>query len=587
MSGRSPSGVASLRARFEHNSESTSPPSRGRSPAGSARSDTSRPISKVRTSFVSVEGSGIMSDQSKQKENETVVSEGKEGSREATNGAVAEKPQANGEPVTSPEHVETSIGKDAPKLGNVEVDPTDGRNKPTALDGTSDANPDKPVSNAGDNAAVMPATDPKDEVAVSDRASLTGDAPELGSILKGSPFEQNGEKKASQSEPLKPQTEGPKSSSQPPKSQSKPSASGLVNGKPKDAPGSTLGAQLKPKASGSDNPSQAKATPASTPSDGPAASEKKTLTPAPQDAVETKPAGAGALPAVGESVKDKPVETNHSEPQNPKNTADTAKQPAPSKASPKLFKPKEPKKEISKNVKDPIGRPSMISKMPPAAASKSSSTPTTSTAKPLKKQGPTSPKTTFTKPRPKSPTRPQKLPAAATAPTAASAAKLDGLPPSTNDRKPISHAPTQKRVSSNPTKPHPRPVRTSLPVGSKLDDKPKASRSRQSMASTRAPEGSFLDRMMRPTQSSSQKTHEKVEVKTPPKKQSTTRLKRTSEGSNKSKSESADVRTELAEEPSVLSNQPPIEANESSDANGANHSASVAAHTTPTTIPVP
>lgn len=54
-----PGGVRNLRAMFETKptdpSTSTSPPSRGRSPAGSEASIHSRPISKVRANFVAVE----------------------------------------------------------------------------------------------------------------------------------------------------------------------------------------------------------------------------------------------------------------------------------------------------------------------------------------------------------------------------------------------------------------------------------------------------------------------------------------------------------------------------------------------------
>lgn len=53
-------GVRNLRAIFENKASdlSTSPPSRGRSPNGSTNSSGSRPVSKVRASFVSVERSG-------------------------------------------------------------------------------------------------------------------------------------------------------------------------------------------------------------------------------------------------------------------------------------------------------------------------------------------------------------------------------------------------------------------------------------------------------------------------------------------------------------------------------------------------
>ena len=50
-------GVRNLLARFENNqSNTTSPPSRGRSPVGSDHSGSGRPLSKVRASFVAVDG---------------------------------------------------------------------------------------------------------------------------------------------------------------------------------------------------------------------------------------------------------------------------------------------------------------------------------------------------------------------------------------------------------------------------------------------------------------------------------------------------------------------------------------------------
>ena len=581
MSGRSPSGFASLRARFEHNSESTSPPSRGRSPAGSATSDISRPISKVRTSFVSVEGSGIMSDQLNLKENETAVSDGKEPSNGNTKVVTADKPQNNGKSSIAQERAEMVQPKNDSKLGPAKVGATDGGMKSAGLDGCSDANPNGSVSTTGDNTANTLPADPEGEETVSGGAALAGESPGLGSILKGSPFEQNGVKKATQLEPSTSKTKDPISGPQPSKSQAKPSASGLGNGRPKEVPISKPGALLDPKTSGSNDSGRPKVTPVMAPSTAPITSEKKPATKTPPGALATKADAADVLPASGEPARKKSVEIEQAEPQTPADVSTTAQQSIPSKASPKLGKSKEPKKDTAKNAKEPVGRPSMISKLPASTAPKSDSTSITSATRPLKKQGPNSPKSTFTKPRPKSPTRPMKLSVAATAPTAASAAKLDGAPPSSNDRKPMNHPSLQqKRVVSNTTKPHPKPVRTSLPVGSRLDNKLKAPRSRQSMASTRAPEGSFLDRMMRPTQSSSQKTHEKVEAKTPPKKQSATRPKRMSEGSNKSKSENVDVSNEPAHEPSG-------EASGSQETNGEIHSASAAAHTIPTTIPVP
>ncbi|KIW01545.1 uncharacterized protein PV09_07023 [Verruconis gallopava] len=55
MSNGTGGGVRNLRAMFENNSQPASPDVRGRSPSARSNDDSSRPLSKVRTSFVSVE----------------------------------------------------------------------------------------------------------------------------------------------------------------------------------------------------------------------------------------------------------------------------------------------------------------------------------------------------------------------------------------------------------------------------------------------------------------------------------------------------------------------------------------------------
>lgn len=90
MSGNASGGVRNLRAMFENKNgdQSTSPPSRGRSPSGSVASTSSRPVSKVRASFVAVERSGEqgqlwglrkasdVSSMAEVKENETSIMDG-------------------------------------------------------------------------------------------------------------------------------------------------------------------------------------------------------------------------------------------------------------------------------------------------------------------------------------------------------------------------------------------------------------------------------------------------------------------------------------------------------------------------------
>ena len=92
---------------------------------------------------------------------------------------------------------------------------------------------------------------------------------------------------------------------------------------------------------------------------------------------------------------------------------------------------------------------------------------------------------------------------------------------------------------------------------------------RTSMASTNATNGGFLERMMRPTQSSAQKTHEKVETKSPPRKVSQPlRPKRTSDG-NTSKENSAEKEEAKISEPEQLGEPTPsVSADQTVSASG-------------------
>lgn len=125
---------------------------------------------------------------------------------------------------------------------------------------------------------------------------------------------------------------------------------------------------------------------------------------------------------------------------------------------------------------------------------------------------------TTTEPRAKSPTRPVRLPNSMTAQTQSSNAKHGSVAPTAGrtekpatslTRKPSSlksaAAPTGavRRQSSRPSLPHqPAPERPS---------------SRVSDIGTKPVNESFLARMMRPTASSASKTHDKSEIKAPPK----------------------------------------------------------------------
>lgn len=140
--------------------------------------------------------------------------------------------------------------------------------------------------------------------------------------------------------------------------------------------------------------------------------------------------------------------------------------------------------------------------------------------------------TGFVKPKPKSPTRPVKLPASLTAPTAASAQKLGNGNAAPSVRQPLSHnsttnAATHRAASRNSI------LTTGSAVGAKtlkhksstvgrsrpsLGPPPKSNATESSGVKKEAPvDESFLAHMMRPTASSSSKTSEKAPV-TPPRK---------------------------------------------------------------------
>ena len=526
--GTSPSGVASLRAKFEQKDEASSPPSRGRSPAASlsVTGDTSRRISKVRTSFVAVEPSGQMGDHNTSEElgSKGYALNGDGAGEFATNGAI-QKPKTNGiestpqKPIMSEENAPERMTPESPSRKQDSTPP----NVLETANGTPPAaDPDQKKATAVDNAPPILLSDPNEAAGVSDGAAEEGKASPLGSILKGSPFEQD-EKKG---EELKAQEPGAAVEPAPSlEQQAKDLTSPVINGEPKEALTQKAGVKSKNKTTSR-----------------PSAIGNK---------LATRP-----VSSTKELSEKKPQRSTISAPTTPNGKATPSKQPFSKRISPQSVDSQEPKKEDLKDARRAtVQRPSRPSVAPkaPAAASKL-------TAKPMGKSGPTSPRS-FTKPRPKSPTRPVRLPGSATAPTAASAAKLE--PVSAATAKP------RDRIPSNPTSMRPKSVRTSLPAGSKpaekAKDKPK---SRLSTISSKAPEGSFLDRMMRPTQSSSQKTHEKVEVKTPPRKTNGVKPKRKSDGSEKVKSEN--VETE-GQQPMGTAPSAPIQASvDSSEISGAN-----------------
>ena len=460
-----------------------------------------------------------------------------DGAEDFTPNGTLEKTKTNGmdsTPQKSTTEKANTPKQTAPKT-SPKKDSTPQQNSGIRNADSSVANPDKPNSTAEDNVAAMLPSDPKEAAAVSGGAALGGEAAPLGSILKGSPFEQDAKKGVA---PSPRETGAAAEPTQSLEQQAKSPSTPMTNGKPNEAPAQKAG-----------QPNSKIASRPSTVGNNPAA----------QPASSTK-----------ERFENKPQTSTFPAPITPKNAATPSEQPLPKQTPPKPALSQETKDDAPKDArKTVVERPSRPSVAPRAPTAASKPVP-----KPGKKPGPTSPPS-FTKPRPRSPTRPVRLPGSATAPTAASAARLDAIPPPT--------AKSRDRVPPSSTSLRPKPARTSLPAGSKPAEK--APKSRLSTASSKAPEGSFLDRMMRPTQSSSQKTHEKVEAKTPPKKTSGVRPKRKSDASEKARSENAEGKGEPTESAPSTPVQAPNDSSEAPNANEAKKSIDEAAPASPAPVP--
>ncbi|KAL8773248.1 MAG: hypothetical protein Q9209_001926 [Squamulea sp. 1 TL-2023] len=516
MSGKATAGFADLRAKFENKTD-TSPPSQGRSPAGQENVKGSG--RKIRTSFVSVERSGQMGPSIDQREsmgsNEDQTSgiEGVNEPKAGMNSEGTEVPKINGTAAASGKQEE----REESRVEEAESDAVDGIGNGTLeLDEatkTDAINPDKPATAEEDDAPSMLPSDPKDKDAVSGGAALAPKGDSLGALLKGSAFEEPSNLSSPKRSPKKatapsnPSTPV-KKNRQPPKSTpAKAVGTPNINGSPKaKATASRPSTVNKPKALSAAKPdemSPSTAEDSTTPTDEPTA-----ISPTTSKSPAKHPLGKSASPRQHTQKQSiRPEDT-------PKSAEKERKRPTIQKAS-----------RLSTSTKSAQSTGQAVNKPNGTAA-----------AVVPKKSGPNSPNTT--KPKPRSPTRPVRLPGAATASTAASSAKTGStVPPRPESRAGVSNPaksstlikPTGTRGLSKPTAANIRTKapRSSLPA-STIEQKPKP-KPRTSIASAKAPGNDFLSRMMRPTQSSASKTHEKVEQKTPPKKRISSRPKRISD----------------------------------------------------------
>ncbi|KAI1149041.1 hypothetical protein F4825DRAFT_67737 [Nemania diffusa] len=225
-------------------------------------------------------------------------------------------------------------------------------------------------------------------------------------------------------------------------------------------------------------------------------------------------------------------------------TTTRAKAPAATKSTSKTLAPVSTAKTTAKALKSPMAAKAPNSKEPSKVASastnaKKATSTKTAAAKPAPIDLPSS-GTGFVKPKPKSPTRPVKLPSSLTTHTSSSAQKLGNANAAPVTRQSLSRASGNlHHLAVNPTT-HRSPSRNSVStVGTAttktLKHKPSSAnvgRSRPSLGPPPKPtkdqvpakresqvDETFLARMMRPTESSAKKTSEKAPL-TPPRKRS-------------------------------------------------------------------
>jgi hypothetical protein len=433
------SGVRNLRAMFENKGgdQSTSPPSRGRSPSGSINSGSSRPVSKVRASFVAVERPGDIGQ---------APQWGLRKASDVSSMAEVKDADANGLTRTSTVENPSTIGPPSPHISKDSID-------------------------GG-----------------------------LGTILKGSAFEGHTPKKPAQ-EP-----------------QSKPSPTTQASNAPDKAKQSTSSTGVGSRAAEMIKRMQ--------PDEKPGPPPTTTTT------VKTTP-GTQPLknPHPKPMVKPSPVS-----PKSPKVEQSALKTPTSPRTAKSMVKGGPAK---IKGVMESAKRANEARESIQAEQSKPMPKEIDTQPKPkvngVKKEAITSPKSATS---PRSPTKPAKLPSAATATTAAAAAKHDSQQPT---QQPVRRS--VPRASLPVSQPRATTATTASALAKKSsraslaatgNDQPKA---RVSMSK---PDEGFLARMMRPTQSSSQKTHEKVQVNSPPRAKSAATKGRTATSTGPKESRKSD-----------------------------------------------
>ena len=509
--GANPSGgVRNLLARFEAKTENTPPPSRGRSPVSSerGRSTSSRPLSKVRTSFVAVERSGQLGPiLGVRKLSEGEMAPAANGLGDTKDAAARsddghkQSPTANGQANVEAVHATVPLpGVAEEETGNTAKEDTPLSTDSKAIE-ASVASPMAPKDELEGDESVN-ASEASPLARKSATANITENVEEnggteevenVGDILKGSPFESGSHSK--------------------------------VNGSPKKdmAVKKSPTKAASPKKSSTKGKTDSSAKPP--PNDKDSASKATISRPS---SISTKKDGATSskAPLSAKSGDSKNSPKISSAPKTP--STSTSREPTAKTTSPPQPVPKSSPKANSKDRVGTSFKPSSEATKQPAKASLTNGTSSgtaklsTSTGDPTKK-----PASVPSKPQPKSPTRPMRVPAAATSSTAASTAKLGGVPSRSPSRASTTttarKAPLPKRdMPASKPRPLTNTSSTTAPIRKKVSrpSLPPQSHEPGKPRTSIAPDESFLARMMRPTAASASKVSEKVETRSPPRKTS-------------------------------------------------------------------
>jgi hypothetical protein len=576
MTDRTNNGVRNLRAMFENQNAPSSPEPRGQSPAGNDDSAV-RPTAKVRASFVSVvpnqptlkdlgttkgvsinspqaqrresfsvgedlEGAGpselkkFISQEKDDREKSTLVAEAvpeqavetRESSRDPP--PIHEAPQdmpnlgsiMKGsdfpEPSPTTDHLPTEAGAEQPPIQAEETPAT-----PSSPDEPAD-NPDKIMLGAQGETFLKPA-DPTDAAAVSGGLALPPPTEDLASSSTTQPAIEEPEAASAPEETKTASTLGeseaastleesktnstieePKAASTVEESKAAPTLE-----EPKAVP--TPKAAASPSKANGTTSTPGKAT-TKKPSAISIAKASTTKTSSARSPLPKSP-GAARLPRTPTTVKPTPAPATSA----PRSPAPVKAQPKPAVKAPA---PKASRTSIktSTTTTAPTTKSAAKPKAPVTEVKKPTTSKPVTTASSSKDAATTSP-SGFKKPRPKSPTRPVRLPSHLIAPTASSAAKHGeeaaaqkvARKPSTVTRPPSKAATATKKPSS----------RASLGPAMTTTKRP------DSRASTNgAPNEGFLARMMRPTTASASKTLDKPP--SPPRKSTAGRVPVKSKG---------------------------------------------------------